>query len=79
MGNLVFLVYGFFTLFIYIFEFSVVFSLLLTGTPIQNSLQELYSLLSFVEPDLFPKEQVGDFVQHYQDIEKESESGKFPS
>ncbi|XP_032704010.1 chromodomain-helicase-DNA-binding protein 1-like isoform X4 [Lontra canadensis] len=57
-------------------EFSVVFSLLLTGTPIQNSLQELYSLLSFVEPDLFPKEQVGDFVQHYQDIEKESESAR---
>ncbi|KAF0877863.1 CHD1L protein, partial [Crocuta crocuta] len=56
-------------------EFSVVFSLLLTGTPIQNSLQELYSLLSFVEPDIFPKEQVGDFVQRYQDIEKESESG----
>uniref|UniRef100_A0A8C0L9M2 Chromodomain helicase DNA binding protein 1 like n=1 Tax=Canis lupus dingo TaxID=286419 RepID=A0A8C0L9M2_CANLU len=55
-------------------EFSVVFSLLLTGTPIQNSLQELYSLLSFVEPDLFPKEQVGDFVQRYQDIEKESDS-----
>ncbi|XP_060057984.1 chromodomain-helicase-DNA-binding protein 1-like isoform X2 [Erinaceus europaeus] len=57
-------------------EFSVVFSLLLTGTPIQNSLQELYSLLSFVEPDIFSKEQVGDFVQRYQDIEKESESGK---
>jgi len=51
----------------------------LTGTPIQNSLQELYSLLSFVEPDLFSKEQVEDFVQRYQDIEKESESGKFPS
>ncbi|KAK2493956.1 hypothetical protein MC885_013317 [Smutsia gigantea] len=44
-------------------EFSVVFSLLLTGTPIQNSLQELYSLLSFVEPDLFSKEQVEGFVQ----------------
>ncbi|XP_007459437.1 PREDICTED: chromodomain-helicase-DNA-binding protein 1-like isoform X1 [Lipotes vexillifer] len=57
-----------------VFEFSVVFSLLLTGTPIQNSLQELYSLLSFVEPDLFSKEQVEDFVQRYQDIEKESES-----
>ncbi|XP_074245933.1 chromodomain-helicase-DNA-binding protein 1-like isoform X3 [Saimiri boliviensis] len=56
-------------------EFSVVFSLLLTGTPIQNSLQELYSLLSFVEPDLFSKEEVGDFVRRYQDIEKESESG----
>ncbi|KAM6217138.1 chromodomain-helicase-DNA-binding protein 1-like [Rhynchocyon petersi] len=55
-------------------EFSVVFSLLLTGTPIQNSLQELYSLLSFVEPDIFSKEQVEDFVQRYQDIKKESES-----
>uniref|UniRef100_A0A5F9DC77 Chromodomain helicase DNA binding protein 1 like n=1 Tax=Oryctolagus cuniculus TaxID=9986 RepID=A0A5F9DC77_RABIT len=55
-------------------EFSVVFSLLLTGTPIQNSLQELYSLLSFVEPDLFCKEQVEEFVQRYQDIEKESKS-----
>ncbi|XP_014396354.1 PREDICTED: chromodomain-helicase-DNA-binding protein 1-like [Myotis brandtii] len=55
-------------------EFSVVFNLLLTGTPIQNSLQELYSLLSFVEPDLFSKEQVEDFVQRYQNIEKEFES-----
>ncbi|XP_004380483.2 chromodomain-helicase-DNA-binding protein 1-like isoform X1 [Trichechus manatus latirostris] len=55
-------------------EFSVVFNLLLTGTPIQNSLQELYSLLSFVEPDIFSKEQVEDFAQRYQDIEKESES-----
>uniref|UniRef100_A0A8D2CLZ5 Chromodomain-helicase-DNA-binding protein 1-like n=1 Tax=Sciurus vulgaris TaxID=55149 RepID=A0A8D2CLZ5_SCIVU len=55
-------------------EFSVVFSLLLTGTPIQNSLQELYSLLSFVEPELFSKEQMEDFVQRYQDIEKESKS-----
>ncbi|ELK27908.1 Chromodomain-helicase-DNA-binding protein 1-like protein, partial [Myotis davidii] len=60
-------------------EFSVVFNLLLTGTPIQNSLQELYSLLSFVEPDLFAKEQVEDFVQRYQNIEKEFESGKCPS
>lgn len=55
-------------------EFSVVFRLLLTGTPIQNSLQELYSLLSIVEPDLFCREQVEDFVQRYQDIEKESKS-----
>ncbi|ERE92060.1 chromodomain-helicase-DNA-binding protein 1 [Cricetulus griseus] len=58
-------------------EFSVVFRLLLTGTPVQNSLQELYSLLSVVEPDLFCREQVEDFVQRYQDIEKESKSGRF--
>ncbi|XP_031230793.1 chromodomain-helicase-DNA-binding protein 1-like [Mastomys coucha] len=55
-------------------EFSVVFRLLLTGTPIQNSLRELYSLLCVVEPDLFCREQVEDFVQRYQDIEKESKS-----
>ncbi|XP_037354812.1 chromodomain-helicase-DNA-binding protein 1-like isoform X1 [Talpa occidentalis] len=55
-------------------EFSVVFNLLLTGTPIQNSLQELYSLLSFVEPDVFSKEQVEDFVERYQHIEKEPQS-----
>ncbi|XP_009986464.1 PREDICTED: chromodomain-helicase-DNA-binding protein 1-like [Tauraco erythrolophus] len=57
-------------------EFSVGFSLLLTGTPIQNSLQELYSLLSLVEPDIFPREQVTEFVEYYQGIEKESEPAK---
>ncbi|TFK04858.1 acidic mammalian chitinase-like [Platysternon megacephalum] len=57
-------------------EFSVGFSLLLTGTPVQNNLQELYSLLSFIEPDIFPKEQVEEFVQCYHGIEKESKSAK---
>ncbi|XP_026711126.1 chromodomain-helicase-DNA-binding protein 1-like isoform X1 [Athene cunicularia] len=57
-------------------EFSVGFNLLLTGTPIQNSLQELYSLLSLVEPDIFPREQVKEFVEYYQAIEKESEPAK---
>uniref|UniRef100_A0A663DQE9 Chromodomain-helicase-DNA-binding protein 1-like n=1 Tax=Aquila chrysaetos chrysaetos TaxID=223781 RepID=A0A663DQE9_AQUCH len=57
-------------------EFSVGFSLLLTGTPIQNSLQELYSLLSLIEPDIFPREQVKEFVEYYQAIEKESEPAK---
>ncbi|KFP71102.1 Chromodomain-helicase-DNA-binding protein 1-like, partial [Acanthisitta chloris] len=57
-------------------EFSVGFSLLLTGTPVQNSLQELYSLLSLVEPDIFPREEVKEFVEYYQAIEKESEPAK---
>ncbi|XP_014108940.1 PREDICTED: chromodomain-helicase-DNA-binding protein 1-like isoform X2 [Pseudopodoces humilis] len=57
-------------------EFSVGFSLLLTGTPVQNSLQELYSLLSLIEPDIFPQEQVKEFVEYYQVIEKESEPAK---
>ncbi|XP_055664158.1 chromodomain-helicase-DNA-binding protein 1-like isoform X2 [Falco peregrinus] len=56
--------------------FSVGFSLLLTGTPVQNSLQELYSLLSLIEPDIFPREQVKEFVEYYQAIEKESEPAK---
>ncbi|XP_039574063.1 chromodomain-helicase-DNA-binding protein 1-like isoform X2 [Passer montanus] len=57
-------------------EFSVGFCLLLTGTPIQNSLQELYSLLSLIEPDIFPQDQVKEFVEYYQVIEKESEPAK---
>uniref|UniRef100_A0A803V8H5 Chromodomain-helicase-DNA-binding protein 1-like n=1 Tax=Ficedula albicollis TaxID=59894 RepID=A0A803V8H5_FICAL len=57
-------------------EFSIGFSLLLTGTPVQNSLQELYSLLSLIEPDIFPREQVKEFVEYYQVIEKESEPAK---
>ncbi|RMC07678.1 hypothetical protein DUI87_17155 [Hirundo rustica rustica] len=58
------------------YEFSIGFSLLLTGTPVQNSLQELYSLLSLIEPDIFPQEQVKEFVEYYQVIEKESEPAK---
>lgn len=57
-------------------ELPVGFSLLLTGTPIQNSLQELYSLLSFIEPDIFPRKQVKEFVEYYQAVEKESEPAK---
>ncbi|KAK8082765.1 SNF2-related protein [Apiospora saccharicola] len=33
--------------------------LILSGTPVQNNLKELLSLLKFVEPDLFGKELVG--------------------
>ncbi|XP_025906130.1 chromodomain-helicase-DNA-binding protein 1-like isoform X2 [Nothoprocta perdicaria] len=57
-------------------EFSVGFNLLLTGTPIQNSLEELYSLLSLIDPDIFPREQVKEFVEYYQGVEKESEPAK---
>lgn len=60
-----------------LFQFSADFNLLLTGTPIQNNLQELYALLAFIEPDLFPKEQVEEFVHYYHGIEKESKVGKY--
>ncbi|KAH0628670.1 hypothetical protein JD844_010082 [Phrynosoma platyrhinos] len=53
-------------------EFSTDFNLLLTGTPIQNNLQELYALLAFIEPNVFPKELVEEFVQYYHEVEKET-------
>ncbi|GMT00372.1 hypothetical protein PENTCL1PPCAC_22546, partial [Pristionchus entomophagus] len=39
--------------------------LLLTGTPIQNDIGELYSLLSFCQPDNFPIEDIKEFVHRY--------------
>ncbi|CAL8255432.1 unnamed protein product [Merluccius merluccius] len=51
-------------------EFSVGFRVLLTGTPIQNNLQEVYSLMSFIQPSLFPLDQAKDFVQSYADLQK---------
>lgn len=42
--------------------------LLLTGTPIQNNLLELYSLLCFVAPSIFRYKYVDDFVNTYADL-----------
>ncbi|XP_076870875.1 chromodomain-helicase-DNA-binding protein 1-like [Brachyhypopomus gauderio] len=50
-------------------EFSVGFRLLLTGTPIQNNLQEVYSLLSFIQPSIFPSEATEDFVRAYAEVQ----------
>ncbi|KAM6938744.1 chromodomain-helicase-DNA-binding protein 1-like [Lycodopsis pacificus] len=50
-------------------QFSVGFRVLLTGTPIQNNLQELYSLLSFIQPDIFTAEEADDFTNSYADIQ----------
>ena len=51
-------------LFLY-FQFDINHSILLTGTPIQNNLKELYSLLSFVAPKIFRKRYLGEFVENY--------------
>ncbi|XP_059923676.1 chromodomain-helicase-DNA-binding protein 1-like [Gadus macrocephalus] len=50
-------------------EFSMGFRVLLTGTPIQNNLLEVYSLISFIQPSLFPADQAKDFVQYYADLQ----------
>ncbi|XP_060619405.2 chromodomain-helicase-DNA-binding protein 1-like isoform X2 [Anolis sagrei] len=57
-------------------EFSTDFCLLLTGTPIQNNLKELYALLAFIEPVIFPKELVEEFVHYYHEVEKESKTAQ---
>nr|XP_033796299.1 chromodomain-helicase-DNA-binding protein 1-like isoform X2 [Geotrypetes seraphini]XP_033796301.1 chromodomain-helicase-DNA-binding protein 1-like isoform X2 [Geotrypetes seraphini]XP_033796302.1 chromodomain-helicase-DNA-binding protein 1-like isoform X2 [Geotrypetes seraphini]XP_033796303.1 chromodomain-helicase-DNA-binding protein 1-like isoform X2 [Geotrypetes seraphini] len=54
-------------------EFPVGFRILLTGTPIQNNLEELYSLLNFIEPDVFSRELTSEFVNTYYSLEKDTE------
>nr|XP_015217260.1 PREDICTED: chromodomain-helicase-DNA-binding protein 1-like isoform X3 [Lepisosteus oculatus] len=54
-------------------EFSVGFRLLLTGTPIQNSLQEVYSLLSFIQPSIFPQEEGDSFINTYSPVQSQPE------
>jgi SWI/SNF-related matrix-associated actin-dependent regulator of chromatin subfamily A member 5 len=39
---------------------STNFKLLLTGTPLQNNLHELWSLLNFILPDIFDSSELFD-------------------
>ena len=41
-------------------------SVLLTGTPLQNNMTELWTLLNFVAPQIFPS--ASDFLQQYGDL-----------
>ncbi|XP_029356649.1 chromodomain-helicase-DNA-binding protein 1-like isoform X1 [Echeneis naucrates] len=50
---------------------SVNFRVLLTGTPIQNNLQELYSLLSFIQPSIFTVDETDDFVSSYANVQNQ--------
>ncbi|XP_078088986.1 chromodomain-helicase-DNA-binding protein 1-like [Mustelus asterias] len=56
--------------------FSVGFTLLLTGTPAQNNLDELYSLLCFVEPNVFSADEVDEFIKYYSNVEQDAEQAK---
>ncbi|XP_030647439.1 chromodomain-helicase-DNA-binding protein 1-like [Chanos chanos] len=53
-------------------EFSLGFRVLLTGTPIQNDLREVYSLLSFIQPSVFPGHQTDEFVCAYANVQTQS-------
>ena len=61
-------------LFLYL-QFDINHSILLTGTPIQNNLKELYSLLSFVAPKIFRKRYLEEFVENYSS--EQSKTGKW--
>ncbi|XP_042339987.1 chromodomain-helicase-DNA-binding protein 1-like isoform X2 [Plectropomus leopardus] len=52
-------------------QFSVGFRVLLTGTPIQNNLQELHSLLSFIQPNIFTADESDSFAKSYSDVKSQ--------
>lgn len=57
-------------------QFSVKFRLLLTGTPIQNNLQELYSLLNFIQPTTFKAKDTDNFITSYCNLQHQPALGK---
>lgn len=46
---------------------------LLTGTPLQNTVEELFSLLHFLEPAQFPSEI--EFLRDFGDLKTEEQVG----
>ncbi|XP_037626982.1 chromodomain-helicase-DNA-binding protein 1-like isoform X2 [Sebastes umbrosus] len=52
-------------------QFSVGFRVLLTGTPIQNNLEELYSLLSFIQPSVFTDDETDNFTNSYSNVQNQ--------
>ena len=58
--------------------FSSLFRVLLTGTPIQNNLQELWALLNFLQPDLFSSVAEFDAVFNSLTLKQEGGDGASP-
>lgn len=48
--------------------------MLLTGTPLQNTVEELFSLLHFLEPAQFPSEI--EFLREFGDLKTEEQVEK---
>lgn len=51
--------------------FSQEHKVLLTGTPLQNTVEELFSLLHFLEPTQFPSET--EFLREFGDLKTEEQ------
>ncbi|NIG58400.1 chromodomain-helicase-DNA-binding protein-like [Pontoporia blainvillei] len=65
------------TLFIPCCESMQEHKVLLTGTPLQNSVEELFSLLNFLEPSQFPSETA--FLEEFGDLKTEEQVKKLQS
>ncbi|CAF1121099.1 unnamed protein product [Adineta ricciae] len=57
-----------------LFEFNIGYKVLLTGTPLQNNLEELYHLLNFLKPDKFSD--MDGFLKEFSDLAKDEQVAK---
>lgn len=58
---------------VFLFLFKQEHKVLLTGTPLQNSVEELFSLLNFLEPLQFPSEST--FLEEFGDLKTDEQVG----
>ena len=57
-------------------DFDFKFKLLLTGTPVQNNLEELYSLLHFIVPKIFKENYTDEFKAYFSNVAKDPNSNE---